>query len=1386
MSSPKEVIGSPCDTQETCYEDGSLKVNNETQRASLNESQDFHLLVESDDESMVKETQDGEAQQLKTLEALQSEDDNATTRNDREDETVTNEKAMEDQAAEKTEGNVSGESQKKDEPFDEDEVIQGTPPQSYSPSRKMRSVDVASLKRKARTVDEDQIAAKVARTTSTDDATKVEGQLEEEESRQSCESDDSYQDLFKNIDKNVIIEETQDPTNVEFTQNSLQIPTEQVAKSADDKAQKRHTDQQGEEFPEKYSQSEEKDENLNVSAKLADSSANDSMFVMNDSTNESDSQLEDNSPSVETKGDVSSTSVVIADEKTSGIGTLSETESARDTETVADENNRVEQSNCTKKKADDNDGTISSSQTKSRFSVELIYEGANRAVDNESRPKPHVVQIDDDGEKSILDSSAEVTYDSQGTRPEVVQIDDSHEYVERIVLDSLGKDAEIHTVDKSSSYESKSSHMSLESMKETSLDSKLTPETKLVNGSAESKKSDTETTMSLDSDTFIGCDDLIPPAVLTTREILKLPPNRDLSMPKDDNVELISISDHETSNVEEKSKSSLMYNNTKTMQVEREIHVWLKLKCLMHVDENTKEPVSKELTAVQCEPMVIDSVSRQKNDDSQSSLADISDNKDSSPASINSNAQLYQLNPRLSILSSSSSGSSAASLAFKRTQKHLFSMPMGPAKHAKKSSQEALSTAPDKQTLDDTYHRLTHEWKNHRLLTTTILNHANAELGTTATAAAATTIVDTFANVSNEPLDDHHHLEENNMRSSTPSDQPMTSMKIELAVTPKNTKKNKAVKRPRSKMTKSDAAQINGENEPTRRTAASETDTPSSRKKIKTEDTEDKLRMSDMDVLANSSPRNDLDDELIGKNVFAKWSDNNYYPGTVIDRLKTKYKVKFYDGQSKTLIPEFVIPTKILRKGLSVYVTTNINDYGFYGVIIDFDTSSTDNTYYTVETDEHKRLRVQLQNISLTVDQAKVLKEEMDSASKIALLSTPKTLGQVTLDNMVDGKRRSKRIGTPLFSTPKSRSNAAGTSTPASKTKAEPSVSGMSAKLKREKGVLSENEGVSSDSNVELVQTGDEWYVLRGVQKEINGTPYEQIVKGPQSRIKGKSRSKKKAEDDLQMIQDLGPIPSNSIFKGMSFILTCAVLKKLDRYPKDTKVSTASETETDASETDFETENEDGWVDQAFVRERLHAQILAGGGKLYEDFGEIPKDEYKNTILISNVPNTTAKTILCLSVGIRVCNHKWVSRSCNEGKAVSTAEYALPNGWSLKKKIYIEAYETSKSKPLSEIVVIIPSLAYDGEYAIFWQQVCENAGAIVVIVEDSGAMEKIDFVYSNVVIISNRKCPLWATDRAAREQIPVLSTTWVVQCIIEGQLCPRDEHPCYRYNYILN
>lgn len=75
---------------------------------------------------------------------------------------------------------------------------------------------------------------------------------------------------------------------------------------------------------------------------------------------------------------------------------------------------------------------------------------------------------------------------------------------------------------------------------------------------------------------------------------------------------------------------------------------------------------------------------------------------------------------------------------------------------------------------------------------------------------------------------------------------------------------------------------------------------------------------------------------------------------------------------------------------------------------------------------------------------------------------------------------------------------------------------------------------------------------------------------------------------------------------------------------------------------------------------------------------------------------------------------------CFKGKIVNAAEDALPTGWSLQKKAYVEMFEADKSKPLLENIVIIPNLVSVRQFTTFWRQVCENAGAVVLIADNLG------------------------------------------------------------------
>lgn len=593
MSNAEEMDSCVLNTQEI-NEDSKKRSFNESQNASWNESQDFRLIVEGDesmtdkvklmeDEDKTNLQKSADSQQI--TDTSQTDDKVMAAKPNEEIKNIGDAKIIiEDEKVGNVTSNIN-DSERKDELSDEDEIIQATPPQNHSPSRK--GVDITtSLKRKVESLDEPP--AKIARTISMEDTANTEKQLEEEESRQSGGSDDSYQDLFKNIDRHVVIEETQDPSNQEFIQNSLASPHER-ATIDDDKTEKPHRSEQAVDQPKEEVFSEkccsvEKDENLNVSAKLTDVSANDSIIVNVNSINESDSQVEDNDLSIDTKRDADSTLAAI-DEK-SAKEALDETNKSGKIENMEVE---IEQTNSTEKTVDkDEDKEISSSQTKLRTSVELIYEGASQtgARDDKEKSKLKVVQIDED--EKIVDSSAEVIYDGKSSKhePEVVEIaDESREENERTrpgLFQDSEEGSEVQTMGKNSFENKSDSDFSYkESMKESSLDSKppTMQDSRMVNGNLESKKNDNpDQTLSVESDTF-SCDTIFTKADSNIDSLKKLDniKNSSFLFRDPDNIEVISLSDNDTSNVEEKSKSELIHNSApvKTVQVEGTINITL-------------------------------------------------------------------------------------------------------------------------------------------------------------------------------------------------------------------------------------------------------------------------------------------------------------------------------------------------------------------------------------------------------------------------------------------------------------------------------------------------------------------------------------------------------------------------------------------------------------------------------------------------------------------------------------------------------------------------------------------------------------------------------------------------------------------------------------------
>ncbi|GLH07374.1 Tumor suppressor p53-binding protein 1 [Gryllus bimaculatus] len=494
--------------------------------------------------------------------------------------------------------------------------------------------------------------------------------------------------------------------------------------------------------------------------------------------------------------------------------------------------------------------------------------------------------------------------------------------------------------------------------------------------------------------------------------------------------------------------------------------------------------------------------------------------------------------------------------------------------------------------------------------------------------------------------------------------------------------------------------------------------------------------------------------------VFARWSDKKYYPGRIKEKLKDgRWVIEFDDKTVKPLKEEFIIPINILTKGQIVFAYDG--DEYEQGIIVEFKLKDGE-VHYGVDLDSGRKLFVSRSRLFMSEDQARLLQEGMDPKSPTT--SSP-ALTTVSCDNIVHHKRpRSTRV---LFGN------------------ASPSVSGVGKTTK-----LSD----SNDKGPTLVL--DE---VVGVDPEVPSSFPESLHspsgrgKGP-GRIKSKSRTPRRNTPANHTIADtqelnklhetLGPIPEkgSKMFSGKCFLLTHSVYKPIDnlKINPSLKSGKKSDQKSSSEESAFSDDGFDSKI--PFVKEHLKQQLEGGGGIVYESFEDVPEEQYQNCYLVTNRPSLTAKYILSLANGIKIIQHRWVIEEAR-GSSVSLASARCAAGWDLEGKCYVPpeaTVRTRKQKPLNKKEVGIVNESQT--FVKFWERILELMGANVRHISP-GSPEQ-DRQFSGVdVILTDSTCPPEVQDRAREWSIPLVSTVWVTQSLINWRIRPYTGHPHYRYDY---
>ncbi|XP_052863127.1 pneumococcal serine-rich repeat protein-like [Anopheles cruzii] len=510
----------------------------------------------------------------------------------------------------------------------------------------------------------------------------------------------------------------------------------------------------------------------------------------------------------------------------------------------------------------------------------------------------------------------------------------------------------------------------------------------------------------------------------------------------------------------------------------------------------------------------------------------------------------------------------------------------------------------------------------------------------------------------------------------------------------------------------------------------------------------------------------------------ARWTDRKYYAGRVTNQRGDKYVVMFEDGCSKTLSRDVIVfgedgVLPILNH--SIHVLTGGDTYEPAIVEeVKRNDSSPPEVMYAVRT-ATSALEIAASGIYLTDEQAKWIhnacKNKPDPIQQLLLQSGAVDAGDDgeggaatgggagTAADLADGDKGSRST----------RSKRGGDKTMTPGTPEAGYSGGVGKKGRRGR----RNKLPPPDSNISECSEGSDAYedeqpvpqspeagldAVDGVQPELQRTAEEsELVK---MNLITEYFGVDYVEEDVAQL--LGAIPhgAKTLFRNKHFLLSCTIPPKSVYNADNYELNRAT------------------FSSAPFVKQHLRRQIEAGGGKVYNFFEDVPKNKYKHCKLIAPRPSTTAVYIQCLACNIVAVSHEWIAQCCHEQTLLDHRSYTLPSGWSFLEQRYISwgagAGRTKNKRstltPLSSISINVASLNKD--FNDFWSRVCRLGGATVRLIKrESDVTDNL-----SGYLLTDQEFPEEIKIKASRIGLLVVSTVWVVQCLINGRICHPSSH----------
>ncbi|KAM4597239.1 TP53-binding protein 1 [Fundulus diaphanus] len=459
---------------------------------------------------------------------------------------------------------------------------------------------------------------------------------------------------------------------------------------------------------------------------------------------------------------------------------------------------------------------------------------------------------------------------------------------------------------------------------------------------------------------------------------------------------------------------------------------------------------------------------------------------------------------------------------------------------------------------------------------------------------------------------------------------------------------------------------------------------------------------------------------FVGLRVVAKWSSNGYfYSGRIMkDAGDSRFRLRFDDGYECEVAGKDILLCDPIP--LETEVTALLEDeYFSIGVVKGHKTEGQE-LFYSVEKDGQRQWYNRTAVI-LSLEQGNKLREQHSLGPYEP--TTPLTkASDISLDNLVEGKRR--RRSTP-----------GGPDTPNKSSSSSPRTPGPSGKRRL----------MSSEESRLPSKRGRRGGGARAGQRVgICNTS------GSGTDLPGQS---------CDVAETHGPLPQNaSLFMGFAFMLTAS--SEVDRMTN----KVAGEEEEDYVQTG------------PYNKPYTESQLQAGGGFILPDFNEEQCKAAYQSLLIADQHCRTRKYLLCLASGVPCVSHIWVRDCCKENKLLNYRNYLLPAGVGPDDAI-VEWHP--RSSPFKALRFLLLSQKPNE----LWAQLATMGGASSVrqVQTDADGSEVPAGKYD--VVVTDPACPPALEKSVTSQEVPMVSAEWLIQSVICGERLGFSSRPQYRHDY---